>query len=111
MKKNKKINWFKYIFFAFLFSFSIIYFGQLTGYYEFQNYNKKTLTEEQIKNFEEDVSNGKEIDINEYIVNTNVKYRNIFSKFTSDLSNDISNIVESGVKKTFKYLSNIMEEK
>ena len=110
MKKRKKNNWFKYIFMMFFFSFSVIYFSYITGYYEYQNHKKTSLTEEQIKKFEEDVANGKEIDLNTYLVIENMNYNNKLSKITSELSNGISNIVESGVEKTFKFLSNLIEE-
>ena len=55
MKKNKKNKIFKFIFGLFFMSFLVIYFSELTGYYEYQNYKKTSLTEEQIKKFEEDV--------------------------------------------------------
>ena len=50
-------------------SFLVVYFSDITGYYQYQNYKKTTLTLEQIKKFEEDVASGKEIDINEYLIN------------------------------------------
>jgi len=111
MKKEKKFNIYKLVFYTFLISYSIIYFGYRTGYYEIQNYKKKSLTEEQIKKFEEDVANGKEIDINEYLVKDDIHYRNNLSTFTSKLSDNISYIVKSGVEATFKYLSKAIEEK
>lgn len=110
MKKNKKNKIFKYIFMMFFISFLVVYFSELTGYYEYQNHKKTTLTEEQIKKFEEDVSNGKEVDINEYIVVETTNYNNKLSKVTSKLSDCISNIVESGVEQTFKFLSRLIDE-
>ena len=110
MKKNRKQSLFKIVFASFLFSFLVIYFSELTGYYEYKNHNKTVLTEEQIKKFESDVANGKEVDINEYIVVDSMSYNNKLSKVTSKLSDGISNIVESGVEKTFKFLSRIIEE-
>lgn len=108
--KKKKIDIIKVIFYVFLFSFLVIYFSELTGYYEYKNYQKKSLTEEQIKKFENDVASGKVIDIDEYLAVQNVNYNNKLSKLTSRLSNEISNIVEIGVENTFKFFSSLIDE-
>ncbi len=110
MKKNKKNNIFKFIFFVIFVSFIVTYFSQLAGYYEYQNYKKAALTEEQIKQFESDVASGKEVDLNDYLVVENKNYNNKLSKLASKLSDGISNIVETGVSKTFKFLSKLVEE-
>ncbi|MBE6139218.1 MAG: hypothetical protein E7174_01750 [Firmicutes bacterium] len=110
MKKNKKNKVYKFIFMVFFLSFLVIYFSELTGYYEYQNHKKTTLTEEQIKKFETDVANGKEVDINEYLVVDTTSYNNNLSKLASKLSDGISNLVQSGVESTFKFLSNIVDE-
>lgn len=106
MKKNRIINLVGILLF---FSFVVIYLLELTGYYEYQNHKKTVLTEQQIKRFEKDVADGKEININEYLIINETKYNNILSKFTSKLSSGISNIVQSGVESTFKVLSKLVE--
>ena len=110
MKKKKNNKVFRFIFFIFFMSFVIVYFSELTGYYEYQNYKKKTLTEEQIKKFETDVKNGNKVDINEYLVIDNQSYNNSLSKVTSKISDGISKIVKSAVEKTFKYISKAVDE-
>ena len=110
MKKDKKNKIYKFIFWLFFMSFLVIYFSELTGYYEYKNYQKATLTQEQIKKFEEDVKNGNEVDINEYLVVNNKKYDNTLSKLASKLSDGISKIVNSGVEYTFKYISKLIDE-
>lgn len=110
MKKDKKNKIYKFIFYLFFISFLVIYFSELTGYYEYQNHQKKALTEEQIRKFEEDVKNGKEVDINEYLDVDTRKYNNTLSKLASKLSDGISDIVNSGVEYTFKYISKLVEE-
>ena len=60
---------------------------------------KRDLTINQIEKFEEDVKNGKEIDLNEYIIKDKT-YENLITK----TNKRISNIIESGFKKIFKYL-------
>ena len=110
MKKDKKNKIYKFIFMVFFISFIVVYFSELTGYYEYQNHKKSTLTEEKIKQFEKDVAEGKEVDINNYVVVEEKNYNNGLSKLTSKLSDGISNLVESGVENTFKFLSNLVEE-
>ena len=95
---------------VFFLSFLVIYFSEITGYYQYQNHKKATLTQEQIKKFENDIAEGKEVDINEYLVADNRTYNNKLSKLTSKLSDGISSVVESGVESTFKFLSRLVTE-
>ena len=110
MKKNKNNKIWKYLFYMFFFSFLIIYFSELTGYYEYQNHKKVSLTQEQIKKFEQDISEGKEIDIDKYVIVNDTRYNNKLSKMAIKLSDGISNIVEGGVVNTFKYLSKLIDD-
>ena len=110
MKKDKKNKIYRLVFYLFFISFLIIYFSELTGYYEYQNHKKTSLTEEQIKKFEEDVKNGNEVDINEYLIVDNKKYNNTLSKLASKLSDGISKIVNRGVEYTFRYISKLIDE-
>lgn len=109
MKKDKKKKFYRFIFMVFFLSFIVVYFSELTGYYEYQNHKKTTLTEEQIKQFEADVASGKEVDINEYLVVENKDYDNGLSKLTSKLSDSISSLIQGGVENTFKFLSRLVE--
>lgn len=110
MKKKKQNKIFKFIFMILFFSFLVIYFSEITGYYQYQNHKKATLTQEQIKKFEDDVASGKQVDINEYLIKNDKTYNNNLSKLTSKLSDYISQIVEGGVKNTFKFLSKLIDE-
>jgi len=111
MKKDKKNKIYKFIFMVFFLSFLVIYFAEITGYYEYQNHKKASLTAEQIKQFENDVASGKEVDINQYLVVENRDYNNGLTKLASKLSDGISNLVQSGVNNIFKFLSKIVDEK
>jgi len=109
MKKTKKNKIYKFIFIVLFITFLIVYFSELTGYYEYQNYKKTTLTEEQIKKFESDVASGKEVDITDYLTIEDREYNNNLSNISSSLSNGISNLITSGVDKTFKFLSKLVD--
>ncbi len=110
MKKKKSNKIFKFIFMVLIMSFLVIYLSEMAGYYEYKNYQKKTLTEEQIRKFEEDVKNGVEVDLNDYLVTEDKSYYNNLSKMTSKLSDGISDVVKKGVENTFKFLSKIVDE-
>ena len=85
-----------------------MYISQATGYYEFEQYNKKVLTEEKIKEFEQDIKNGKNIDVNNYVVKENKNYESKISKIGDEMSSYVESVVVSGLNTTFKYLNNLM---
>lgn len=105
----------KYKIFKWCFSFLLViyltlYFSQLTGYYEYQNYEKMVMTEEQIKQFEQDIKDGKEVDVKDYVVNIKKEYDNTFSNLGVTVSNFISNMVKNTVIKLFSGISNFVDE-
>ncbi len=111
MKKEiiyKKI--FKTCFFALLMTYITLYFSQVTGYYEYQQSQKVLFTEDQIKQFEQDVNNGVNLDINEYIKNDDVNYENSISKLGLNISDLIGETLKTSIESTFTYLSKLVEE-
>ena len=99
---------FKKIFIVLLIGFTAIYISEATGYYEFEQHNKKVMTEEKIKEFEQDVKNGKNIDLNNYVVNDTKNYESKLSKLGDNMSDKIEDVVVGGLNATFKYLNSIM---
>ncbi|MDD3392120.1 MAG: hypothetical protein PHE54_01030 [Bacilli bacterium] len=114
MKTEDKIkianNVFKFIFIALLIAFTTLYLSQATGYYEYEQYQKTVLTEEKIKQFEEDVLAGKNIDINDYIDNTDKNYQNKISRMGLNISSQIGDVVKTSLEGLFKFLSEVIEE-
>ena len=82
--KHKKII--KYFLFMIIFIFLCSYIIEMSGYYEYNLNNKKNLTEEEMRQFEEDVRSGKEIDLNSYLKDSSIDYSNSLSRTTSDVS-------------------------
>lgn len=107
--KKKKNKLFKIVFWMFFLSFALIYFSEVTGYYEYKNYQKKAMTNEQIKQFELDVKNGKKVDLDQYIKEDTAKYNNKLSDAANTLSNEISKIIKGGVENTFKLLTSLVD--
>ncbi len=93
----------------------IIYLGLFiannTGYYSFSLRNRKELTDEQIKKFEEDVKNGVEIDINDYLNMETISYQNNISSLGYNLSSTLENLIKTGVYKIFDFFSDLVEKK
>lgn len=105
--KKKKNRLFKVLFWIFFISFMIIYFSELTGYYEYKNYQKTIMTNEQIKQYEMDIRNGKKVNPDNYLLSDTTKYDNKLSDVADNLSNEISKIVKGGVNNTFKLIANL----
>ena len=108
--KKKKNRVFKIIFWMFFLSFMLIYFSEITGYYEYKNYQKSTMTTEQIQKFEKDVKSGKKVNPNAYIAADTAHYNNKLSDAANTLSNGLSKLVKGGVENTFKLISNLVNE-
>ncbi len=108
--KTKKIlnKIFKKIFLMILVGYTAIYISEASGYYEFEQHNKKVLTEEKIKQFEKDVSDGKNIDIKDYIKEDNKRYDSKISRLGEQLSKEVDKIVVNGLNSTFKFLNGVL---
>lgn len=110
MEKNKiysKIFW--RLFLALLFGFMALYISSETGYYEFEQHKKVTLTTEKIKEFEQDLKEGKTINVKDYLDEKEENYENTFSKAGIMFSTFIGDFVQNGVTNTFKFLNNVFD--
>ena len=101
-----KVFWKSFL--VLLIGFTAIYVSEATGYYEFEQHNKKVLTEQKIKQFEEDVANGKNIDINDYVVNNKQNYETKLSKLGDKMSTSVKKIIVEGLNNTFDFFNNIL---
>ena len=104
--KNKII---KGIFFILLLSFIVLLILEETGYYKTRTSKVKTLTEEQIKVFEEDIKAGKEIDINDYVINR-VDYSNELSNNIYKISLKLEKGLDTIIKFIFKKVNEMVED-
>lgn len=106
-KLAKKI--FRFLFLILLMTFFTLYLSQATGYYEFTEHKKVVFTNEQIKKFEQDVAEGKNVQIEDYLENQNKNYDNKVSKFGLQLSTMIGKYVKQGLEGTFNAINKWME--
>ena len=103
-----KNNFFRIMAFTVFLIFLALYYSSNAGLIDYQAKNKTSLTEEQIKMFEEDVKNNVQIDLKKYIDNKEDKYDNNISKTTLKLSNTIGETVEVILNFVFGKLENAM---
>ena len=83
-----------------------IFMASKSGYYEYSNRTRKELTEAKMKQFEEDVKMGKNIDLKDYFDDENVNYENKVTAF----GNILSTIVNTGISKSLEGSFKIMEK-
>ena len=106
---NKKFL-IKAIFGIFFIAFVISYVIGESGYYEYELANKKYLTEEEMKKFEEDVRNGEEIDLKDYTVDTRIDYTNKFTDVVTNTSLTINKYLKKSIESVFGLLNKMIEE-
>ena len=94
MKKILKI-----FFLLIILLYLLLFFSYKNGYYKDLNKEKKILTDEKIKEYEEDLANGIDVTKKEYVV-ISPSYDNTYTRTFLKLSKTI----ETGFDKTIKYL-------
>lgn len=105
--KKKKSGWFWFI----LIVFFVIYCGLSiainSGYYESQLNKKTVMTNEQIKKFEMDIKEGKEIDIENYLGTEKNDYNNNITRLSMKASDNIQKIMTSGISGALKAIGKL----
>lgn len=108
MEKKKSHSWFTYVFVVLFTSYLILFLASNNGYYEYKNKEKAVLTAEQIKKFEQDISEGKNVRLEEYIKKQN--YLEGTKKNTLlKISEKICDYTKKTITETFKVLSKNIE--
>lgn len=85
-----------------------IFMASKSGYYEYENKNNKLLTEAKMKQFEEDVKNGKNIDLKNYFDENNVNYDNKVTIFGNKVSNIVNATVSKSLQGSFKIIEKLI---
>jgi len=92
------------------FSFVVTYIIYETGYYEYKLQNRTVLTKEQMEQFEKDVNEGKDVTLNDYLVETEIDYSNRLTDTTVKVSNKVSSYFKKGVELVFRQVNRLVEE-
>ena len=85
--------------------YTACYYVACSGYYEYHVQEKTILTNQKIKEFEEDIKNNKEVDIKDYLVNEEVDYTNRFTRLMYGISDNGNKLARKIIKGLFKKLS------
>ncbi len=108
--KKKKNHLFIIIMTLLFITFISLYFSQINGYYEYTQYNKKTITEESMKQFESDIEAGKDINIENYLKDSYKDYSNNMSNLGNKTSSTIEGFMTTGIKRIFKVFAALFME-
>lgn len=106
--KKEKIG--KFIFMILFIMYLTLYFGGTKGYYEYQLHQKTSLTEEQIKKFEEDVKSGQKVDLEDYITKEKVDFNNKLANAGKKISYTLSDTLSVILTKFFNFLASFITE-
>lgn len=110
MDRDKLTRLLKYVILMLFITFSALYFSEASGYFEYKNRKKTVMTNEQIKQFEKDVSEGKNVDLKDYLDINNRNYQNKISKTGLAISSSSEKVIQKIIEETFKVLSKFMGE-
>ena len=92
------------------FVFVVSYIVEELGYYEYTLQNKMVMTNESIAKFEKDLKDGKNVILEDYIVDTHKDYTSTLTKGTIKISTKINSVLKEGIEGVFKVLGSFVEE-
>lgn len=102
----KKHNFFKTLFILVFLLFLALFIASKTGYYEKSVKDKTYLTNKKLKEFEKDISEGKDVDAKDYFPKE-VDYSNIFTKSANNISNKIGLVVNYKAKNIWDFIKTL----
>ena len=108
MKKKQKTNWFFRILNLLFLIFISLYIALQSGYYESKIAKKTAMTEESIKQFEQDVKDGKNIDLNNYVFEEKKDYSNNTTDAAIFIGGKVENFMSSGISDIFDLLKSLV---
>lgn len=97
MKKKPPSRHFFRILSVLFILFMIAYIMLECGYYESKLSRQSTITNENIKQFEKDVKEGKPVDLNNYLVEETVDYSNSVTKAGTKISETVNAFMTEGL--------------
>lgn len=90
--------------------FAVLLLAEEGGYYKTRSERAKILTEEQIKNFEKDVSEGKSIDVKKYVLYEDKDYTNNLSDGVYRMSLKLESVFDNTVRLIFNSASKAVND-
>ena len=102
----KKHNFLKTLFILVFLLFLALFIASKTGYYEKSVKDKTYLTNKKLKEFEKDISEGKNVDAKDYFPKE-VDYSNVFTKSANNISNKIGLVVNYKAKNIWDFIKTL----
>lgn len=90
--------------------FVILLLAQSQGYYKTRSEKAKILTDEQIKNFEKDIRDGKSIDVKKYVLYEDKDYTNDVSDSVYSMSLKLESVFDATVRLIFNSASKAVND-
>ena len=110
MSKERILKIVKYLLFTSFITFFALYLSVSAGYFEYKNSKSVSLTNSQIKEFEKDISEGRNVDVKKYIEANNKNYKNKISDAGLSFSKKTQKVVQVIIDESFKFLSKLVGE-
>ena len=89
--------------------FLFCYFMEYSGYYEYNLQNRRILTEEKMKLFEEDILNGKDIDLSSYLSDSYIDYSNSLTRTTSNVNLKLNDYLKEFITGSLDFLGKFIK--
>ncbi len=86
------------------------YYTANSGYYEYHLQEKTFLTNQKIKEFEQDIKNNENIDVKDYLAYEEVDYTNKFTNLVYKINSGANKITRNVIKKIFKKIGSLVQE-
>lgn len=87
-----------------------LYYMAETGYYEYKEYNKMILTEEAMKRFENDIKEGKDVTVENYITTSYKDYSNKISSLGLKAGESLENFMTKGIGGVFSVVTKLVSD-
>lgn len=107
MKKSKKTKYFFKTLWGLIIVFVALIIAYESGYYETKSSNRATLTKEAMEDFERDVSEGKMVDVKDYLKKESIDYSTGITKFGNKITIKLSDAITKGLAGIFDVLKNL----
>lgn len=104
---RKKI--FKNIFWLLFIGYIVCFVISESGYYEYKLQKRTVMTNESMQRFEEDIKEGKDVSLEDYVVSSEKDYTTTLTRTTNKVSTSVNSVLKKGIEGVFKVLGSFVE--
>ena len=103
------MKYIKLCFFTLFFIFLCAYFSVGNGYYEYYLASQRNLTKDAIRHFEDDIRNGRDIDIQQYSNENRVDYSTNLTKRVSQVNLKLNQYLKDLIDNVFRVMEKFVK--